>query len=211
MMLILIAAILLCGCATLETPGAPDTFPQLIQQEPLPPWPFPATEQEVVLDIKIRIDTNGSVKDVSFLTPILNREWNARALEKIRQWKFSPAFLDGRPVALWIRQRLRMRFEDAAYLRLAEIVCSTQQTADSVYALLNDGASFDSLAAVFSVSDSRTKGGLLGDVDLRTLPLFIRHRLQKLSVNHCSPPLPLGRNYVIFKCLSPGPRNVPPG
>jgi TonB family protein len=211
MVLILIAAILLCGCATLEAPNAPDTFPQLVQQEPLPPWPFPAAEQEVVLDIKIRIDTNGSVKDVSFLTPSLNREWNALALEKIRRWKFSPALLDGRPVALWIRQRLRMRFEEAAYLRLAEIVCSNQQTADSVYALLDNGAPFDSLATAFSVSDSRTKGGFLGDVDLRTLPLFVRYRLQKLSLNDYSRPLPLGRNYVIFKCLSSGPRRFPPG
>jgi TonB family protein len=211
MVVILIAAVLLSGCATVQPSNAPDVFPQLIQQEPLPPWPFHAIEQEVTLDIKIRIGSDGSVKDVVFLTPSLSRDWNALALEKIRQWKFSPALVDGRPIALWIRQTLRMRFEEAVYVRLAEIVCSNQQTADSVYTLLDAGAPFDSLAMAVSVSGSRTKGGFLGDVDLRTLPLFVRYKLQKLPTNHCTSPISLGRNYVIFKCLPAGPRPFLPG
>jgi TonB family protein len=206
MVLILIAALLLCGCATVPQPYAPEVFPQLIQQEPLPPWPFPSVDEEVTLEIKIRIANDGTVKDVSFLTPSLSREWNALALEKIRQWRFSPAIVDGRPVALWIRQTLRMRFEPAAYLRLAEIVCPDETTADSVSALLERGLPFDSLATVFSIAASRSQGGLLGEVDLRTLPLAIRHKLERLPTNQCSSPLFLGRNFVIYRCLPSGPR-----
>jgi TonB family protein len=209
MVFILIAAVILCGCATTLPTSAPDTLPQLINQEPLPPWPFRTREDEVPLDIKIRIGSDGSVKDVAFITPSLSREWNALALEKIREWKFSPATVDGRPVAIWIRQTIRMRFEEASYLRLAEIVCPDQQTADSVHALLDGGAPFDSLARVFSTSSSRSEGGLLGDVDLRTLPLFVRRELERVRANHITPPILLGRNYVIFKCLSAGPRARP--
>jgi TonB family protein len=209
MVLILIAALFLCGCATIPPVFAPDVFPQLVQQEPLPPWPFPSVDQEVALEIKIRIGSDGDVKDVSFLTPSLSREWNALALEKIRRWKFSPAIVDGRPVALWIRQTLRMRFEQAAYLRLAEIVCPDETTADSVLALLERGAPFDSLATVFSVSASRSQGGFLGDVDLRTLPLVIRHKLERLPTNDFSSPLSLGRNFVIYKSLPAGQRRLP--
>jgi TonB family protein len=206
MVFILIAAIFLCGCSTFQQPNAPDSLPQLLYQEPLPPWPFTSYEHEVALDIKIRIDAGGAVKDVSFVTPTLSRDWNTLALATIRRWKFSPAMANGRPIPIWIHQTLRMRFEEAEYLRLAEIVCPNQQIADSVAALLSDGAPFDSLAAVFSISDSRANGGLLGDVDLRTLPLLIRHKLEKLPTNHNTPPLPLGMHYVIYKCLPSGPR-----
>jgi TonB family protein len=206
---VLVAVFLLCGCATIQPSYAPDTLPQLIRQEPLPPWPFRTMDSEVTLDIKIRIAADGSVKDVSFITPTLNPEWNALALQKIREWKFSPATIDGQPVALWIRQTLRMRFEEASYLRLAEIVCPDERTADSVYALLDAGAPFDSLARVFSTSSSRMQGGSLGDVDLRTLPLFIRHQLQRLLTNHFTSPIALGRDYVIYKRLAGGPRTRP--
>jgi TonB family protein len=206
---ILIAMFLLCGCATFEQTYTPDTLPQLIKQDPLPPWPFQTMDEEVSLDIKIRIGADGSVRDVSFLTPTRNNDWNVLALQKIRQWKFSPAIVNGQPVALWIRQTLRMRFEEASYLRLAEIVCPDERTADSVYALLDAGAPFDSLAREFSTSVSRTQGGFLGDVDLRTLPLFIRHELQKVRTDHFTSPLQLGRNYVIYKRLPGGSRTHP--
>lgn len=209
MVIIFVAAFLLCGCATILPTNVPDTLPQLIRQEPLPPWPFRTHEDEVALDIKIRIGSDGSVKDVVLLTPSLNVEWNSRAIAKIREWQFSPATADGRPVALWIRQTIHMRFEEASYLRLAEIVCPDERTADSVYALLDAGAAFDSLARVFSTSSSRAQGGYLGDVDLRTLPVFVRHELERVRTNHISSPIHLGRNYVIFKCLAAGPRARP--
>ena len=202
MVFILIAAFLLCGCATLQPSEAPDTLPQLVRQEPLPPWPYRAPESEIALDIKIRIGSDGSVKDVVFLSPTVNKEWDSLALSKIRQWQFSPATVNGRPITLWIRQTLRMRFEEAAYVRLAEIVCPDRQVADSVYTLLDAGAPFDSLARIFSIAASRAGGGLLGEVDLRTLPLNVRHEIQRLSADHFSSPILLGRNYVIYKSLS---------
>jgi TonB family protein len=209
MIFILIAALLLCGCATVQPTYAPDTFPQLIRQEPLPAWPFRANYQEVTIDIRIRIGSDGLVKDVSLLTPSLSAEWNALTLARIREWQFSPAISDGHPVAIWMRQTLRLRFEEASYLRLAEIVCPDQQTADSVHALLDVGAPFDSLARVFSTSSSHTEGGFLGDVDLRTLPIFVRHEVQNLRTDHFTHPILLGRNYVIFKCLPSGFRARP--
>lgn len=209
MVFILVAVFLLCGCATVQPTFTPDVFPQLIKQEPLPPWPFRTTEEEVALDIKIRISDDGSVRDVSFVTPTLSKEWNALALEKIRKWKFSPAIVNGHPAPLWIRQTIRLKFEEASYLRLAEIVCPDERTADSVYALLDAGAPFDSLASVFSISSSRAQGGLLGDVDLRTLPLSIRRELHRVRTDHFTSPLVLGRNYVIYKCLPVVPRTRP--
>jgi TonB family protein len=209
MVFVLLAALLLSGCATFQPTYAPDTLPRLVKQDPLPPWPFRTINNEVTLDINIRVGSDGSVKDVTFLTPGLSKEWDALALETIRAWKFSPAIAEGRPVALWLHQTLRLRFEEAAYLRLAEIVCRDQQAADSVYALLDEGVPFDSLARVCSISDSRTEGGFLGDVDLRTMPLSVRREVQNIRVDHFTHPILLGRNYVIYKCLPAGFRARP--
>lgn len=209
MVFILVAVFLLCGCATVPPTFVPDVYPQLTKQEPLPPWPFRTTGDEVTLDIKIRIGADGSVKEVSFISPTLDEEWNALALEIMHRWQFSPAIVNGRPVPLWIRQTIRLRFEEASYLRLAEIVCPDQRTADSIYALLDAGVPFDSLARVVSISNSGAQGGLLGDVDLRTLPVSIRRELQRIRTDHFTSPLLLGRNYVIYKCLPTLPRTRP--
>jgi TonB family protein len=204
-----IVVILLCGCAIIQPPYAPDTYPQLVKQEPLPPWPFRTSDDEITLDIKIRIGSDGSVRDVAFITPTSNEEWNALAIEKIRRWEFSPAIINGRPLPLWIRQTIRLKFEEPSYLNLAEILCPDEHTADSVYALLETGAPFDSLAREFSISSSRTRGGTLGDVDLRTLPLSIRREVHRVATDHYTTPLALGRHYVIYKCLSAVPHARP--
>ena len=67
MVFVLIAALLLCGCASVEQAYVPDTLPQLIKQEPLPPWPFRTIANEVTLDIKIRI----AVTALSRMSPSL--------------------------------------------------------------------------------------------------------------------------------------------
>jgi TonB family protein len=206
---LVIAAFILGGCATVEQAYVPDTLPQLIRQEPLPPWPFRTSADEITLDIKIRVGGDGSIKDVSFLTPSLNEEWNILALQTMRGWKFSPAIVNGQAIPIWIRQTIHLRFEEASYLRLAEIVCPDRRTADSVYALLDAGAPFDSLARVFSTSASRIQGGFLGDVDLRTYPLFVRRELRNVRTDHFTSPILLGRDYIIFKCLAASPHTRP--
>ena len=202
MVIIIIAALFMCGCATTQPSALPDVLPQLVYQSPLPAWPAAVPFGEVALDLKLRISTDGSVLDASFIPPTGNKEWDASAISEIRKWRFSPALADGRPVTLWIRQKLHVRFENPSIMSLAELVCSEQHLADSLYALLSSHASFDQLARTFSISGSREQGGVIGDTDLRTLPYRIRLEVADLHENEFTKPLVMGRNYVIYKRLA---------
>ena len=76
--------------------------------------------------------------------------------------------------------------------------------ADSLYALLIAGASFDSLARQFSVSDSRDRGGIIGEIDIHTLPWHVSQKVATLRKGEITKPLKLGRQYVIYKRLPNG-------
>jgi len=200
--LFVVVVFLLGGCASLRTTEEPETLPQIIYQVPLPAWPSSSTDREIILDLKIRVGSDGSVRDAAFVTPTGFREWDAQALQVVRKWRFSPAMVDGKPVPLWIHQTVRMRFEPPTFMALAELACIEANLADSIHTLLGSGESFDSLAKRFSVAGSRERGGLLGEVDVRTFPAHIRHELVKLQEGQFTKPLLLGRQHVMYKRLA---------
>lgn len=204
MMFVVIAAFLLCGCTSSQLTTAPDVLPQLIHRVPLPPWPSSTAERGVTLELKIHIAGDGSVDDVILMTPTRSSDWDSLALAEIRKWRFSPALFGGRPVSLWLRQTVRIRFEELTSLPIAEIVCSERGLADSLYALLVSGMLFDSLARKFSMSSSREHGGVVGEVDLRTLPTHIRYQLVNLREGDITEPIMVGRQFVIYKRLASG-------
>jgi TonB family protein len=195
--------ILLSGCKSLELPEAPETLPQLVYQAPLPPWPESSLLRELRLDLEIYVGTDGLVRDAVLITPTVFSEWNRRALEEVRKWRFSPAMARGKPVPLWIRQTVRVQFEQPMVMVLAEIAVSEAALADSLHRLLESGVPFDTLARRFSVAASRELGGVLGEIDVRTLPNEVRRELVKLQEGEFSEPLVLGQRYVIYKRLKP--------
>ena len=201
MIVIVIAALLLCCCASFQPTAEPDVLPHLIHRVSFPPWPYASTSPEIAIDIKIRITKEGSVSDALLLTPSGSDEWDSLTLAAVRQWQFSPALVDGAPVSLWIRQTVRIHFEEPTTISIAEIVCSERRLADSLYTLLVSGMPFDSLARMFSISASREQGGVVGPVDLHALPLVIRHELTTLSEGDITKPLARGSQFVIYKRL----------
>jgi protein TonB len=62
---------------------------------------------DVALDALI--DANGNVTDLKFISgpPILRQA----AMDAVRQWKYDPARLNGRPVAIHLGLTVRFRFE----------------------------------------------------------------------------------------------------
>lgn len=194
-------ALLCCGCATIPPPEAPDVLPELIYQAPLPPWPTAVFVQGVTLELMIRVTSDGSVHKAILLTPTGNATWDSLTLDVIRQWRFSPARMGTQPIPCWIQQKVRVQFEPPEPMVLMELVCSDRSLIDSLYALLTEGASFDSLARRHSVAASRDKGGLLGEIDARAFPAHVRRHLATLQAGDITKPLVLGQNVVIFKRL----------
>jgi TonB family protein len=203
MKFVVIAAFFLCGCASTQPSSLPDVFPELMVQTPLPAWPAPVLNNEVTLQLKLRIARDGSVLYASFVHPTGYEEWDTAALAEIRKWRFSPALVDGQPVAIWIRQQVRVQFENPNFMMLAELVCPENGLADSLYTLLSSKVPFDSLARKYSISSSRDKGGVLGEMDLRSLPFSVRRELATLRANEFTRPMVIGGRFVIYKRLPP--------
>lgn len=204
MVRILVVALLLSGCASFESFDSAVTYPEVISEAPLPPWPFRTLNPEVDLVVKVRVSDDGSVRDALLMTTSGNEEWDSLAVAQIRKWRYSPARLDGRPFALWIRQTVRIRFEEPLIMVMAELTCSNRMLADSLYTLLKSGSSFDSLARQFSVSTTRDRGGSVGEINIRSLPQKIRSEVEHLREGEITRPLELGNQFVIYKRLSRG-------
>jgi hypothetical protein len=61
------------------------------------------------------------------------------------------------------------------------------------------GQNFDSLARSVSIAPTRAQNGRLGNVNIRSYPYHIQRELEKLTIGDITPPLLLGRSYLIFK------------
>ncbi len=204
MIFIVLAALLLCGCATFEQQDPSYSLPEVTYQPSLPPWPFHTNNATLNLTFKVRVATDGSVTNALIETPSGSGEWDSLALSQVRKWRYSPATMNGEPAALWLRQSISVHFDKPLLMEIAELSCPERALADSLYEMLVTGASFDSLARLFSVSDSRDRGGVLGEMDLHALPMHISRVVASLHMGEISKPLKLGRHYVIYKRLADG-------
>lgn len=204
MVFIVLAALLLCGCATFELPDTSYSLPEVTYQPSLPPWPFHTDNASLNLTFKVHVSVDGSVNNALIESSSGSKEWDSLALAQVRKWRYSPALMNGQPTALWLRQSITLRFDKPLFMMIAELTCPERALADSLYAMLIAGASFDSLARQFSVSDSREHGGLVGEMDIHTLPIYISKEVGTLHSGEISKPLKLGRNYVIYKRLANG-------
>jgi TonB family protein len=204
MVFIVIAALLLCGCASFEPPEANYTLPELINQVSLPAWPYAPNSLALSFTFRVHVAADGSVRDAIIETHSGSNEWDSLAVAQVRKWLYAPAIVNGRPMSIWIRQTVSVLFEKPLMMRLAELVCPERSLADSLYALLAAGAPFDSLARQFSSSLTREHGGVVGEVDVHTYPYRIRQELTHLRRGEITKPLTLGRQFVIYKKISDG-------
>ncbi len=190
--------LLLCvGCASIPVGEVPERLPILIYQPPLPAYSTPV--RELRLDVKLHITEQGTVDHVSIVNSSGDRDWDALAMKGMREWRYSPALLRGKPVALWITQSLRVQFGDPLIIELAEIQCTSEAQADSVYRRLSEGEDFVALARSVSAAESRERGGMLGLVDIRVYPVHVQRQLRLLPREAWTGPIRLGDTYAFFK------------
>jgi TonB family protein len=204
MVFIVLVALLLCGCATFESTDPGYSLPEVTYQSSLPPWPFHTNNVSLNMTFRIHVAVDGTVNDAIIETPSGSKEWDSLALAEVRKWRYSPALMNGQPAALWLRQTITMHFDKPLFMKIAELTCPDLTLADSLYALLAAGAPFDSLARRFSVSGSRDRGGVVGEMDIHTLPMRISREVATLHRGAITKPLRLGRQYVIYKRLANG-------
>jgi parvulin-like peptidyl-prolyl isomerase len=109
--------------------------------------------------------------------------------------------MDNKPVGSWFHMKSTLRNASPQVMNLAEILCITQEEADSVYNQIEQGQNFNELAMRYSVDPSREMNGILGEVNINLYPENIRKPLGKLNVNGYTEPIKYGDLYAIFKRL----------
>ena len=196
----LLCLVCFIGCSFMKE--IPDgSMPHLLIQSPLPPFPETLTHQVTELEIVIFVLEDGTVGKARMLKGSGDAEWDSLALSSMKQWRFTPARMDNKPVSSWFHMKSTIRIASPQYMNLAEILCTTEEEADSVYDAIGQGKNFNELAMRCSVDPSREMGGILGNVNINLYPENIRKPLSKLVINDYTKPLKYGDLYAIFKRL----------
>lgn len=203
---ILFLCLILLGCAGSTLPTYLDQTPQLVETTALPPLPTSIVQQkQVILEVKLHVGADGSVRDLIWVAASRNREWDSLAAARIMTWKYTPASKDGKNVPVWVRQSVKVLTVEIETLLLAEIVSGDRATADSVYMMLKGGADFGEMAKKYSSSSTAERGGYMGKVSLSVFPLFVRDQISRLQDEEFTAPLEVGDNFVIYKRVRKGP------
>jgi TonB family protein len=198
--LFLVCLFIIAGCSSMKQ-WSDGSVPKLLIQTPLPPVPETLGRPLFELETVLFVMEDGTVGRTRMLKGSGDAAWDSLALSAMKQWRFSPARIDNKPVGSWFHMQSTLRYASPQIFNLAEILCTSEEEADSVYELIDQDQDFNELAMRFSVDPSREMGGKLGEVDINLYPENIRKALSKLPFNDYTEPMPYGDLYVIFKKL----------
>jgi parvulin-like peptidyl-prolyl isomerase len=188
------------GCSSVKQISN-GSVPQLLIQSQLPPIPETITQPNIELDIVMFVMEDGTVGKTRMLKGSGDAEWDSLALSSIKEWRFTPARMENKPVGSWFHMQSTLRYADPQYMNLAEILCTSEEEADSLYKVIEQGQNFKELAMRYSVDPSREMGGILGNVNINVFPDNIRRPLSILIINDYTKPIKYGDLYAIFKRL----------
>jgi hypothetical protein len=199
--LVLLCLLFLAGCSTMQQ-MSDGSVPKLLIQSPLPPFPETLTRPVFELEIVMFIMEDGTVGKTRMLKGSGDAHWDSLALTSMKQWRFTPARMENKPVGSWFHMQSTLRYANPQLMNLAEILCTTAEEADSVYKAIDQGQNFSELAMRYSVDPSREMSGALGEIDINLFPENIRKPLSKLSINEYTKPIQYGDLFAIFKRLN---------
>lgn len=207
--LLVVFLVLIAGCGTSQIPQTTGEQPEVISMAPLPPYPSTIPLAGLRFTVMMHVLEDGSVGEASMVGSTGVPEWDSLAIQSVKLWKFQPARQNNKPVASWLRQAIVVQVQEPIIMYLGELVMAQKESADSLYALLTNGTSFEALAKQ-SVAASRDHGGYLGAVDLAIFPKNVRDQLKVLDIGDITKPIKVGSDYVIYKRFKQGgPDNVP--
>lgn len=195
-----LAAALIGGCASTPETIVSERLPTPIGEVFLPVYPS-EVPYSVRIHVRALIATDGRVTSAQISPSSGNALWDSMAVVAIRGWRFSPATQNGRPVPAWIRFPITLRFADAQPVALAEIVVSDRSRADSIDALLRNGADFGALAVRYSEGTTAQDSGRLGARPLKDFALPVQMAITSVGPGQSTKPILVDGRYVIYKRL----------
>ena len=91
--------------------GTVDTKPRVLSRSPMQ-YPAGAMKKRIkgYVVINLLIDTDGSIEAAKVLQSAPPGVFDTAALSGIRSWRFAPGKYKGRPVKVWVKQKVRFDF-----------------------------------------------------------------------------------------------------
>ncbi len=189
------------GCSSIQTLKNEIKQPELLKQHPLPLIPQKIYKPNLELISDMLIAEDGSVQNAKLLKSSGDKEWDALAVQSMLKWKFTSPMYNGKKIKLLIRRKIKIQFAEPEMMNLAEIVFNDLRMADSVYEALSNGASFDEMVSKYSISSSKVRSGIIGEVNIQNYSRDVAAVLSKLKEDKISKPIKYGEYYIIFKRL----------
>ena len=191
----------LIGCSSIIKQTSDSSVPQLLIQSQLPPIPESIRQLVLNLDVVLFVMEDGTVGKARMIKGSEDATWDSLTLSSMKQWRFAPARMDNKPIGSWFHMQSVLRYASPQYMNLGEILCTTEEEADSIYNVIEQGKNFNELAMQYSVDPSREMGGILGEININVFPENIRRSLSRLFINDYTKPIKYGDLYAIFKRL----------
>jgi len=199
---IILLMVAFIGCTTSQQAQLPSDQPELVSLTPLPPLNSEFSYSGLRLNVLLHILKDGSIDQVRMLSTSGDEEWDSLARQCIQEWKFSSPLRDGVVSDLWVRQMLIVQVQSPMTIAVGEMEAATRGEADSLYALMQNGVEFDSLARELQQSSSAVRVRFLGAVDVAVFAPQVRTELRGLAENDITRPIRVGNSFVIYKRFS---------
>lgn len=183
-------------------PNSDLVLPQLVFQQPLPAYPKALPTSVLRIPLEIHVSKTGSVTDAIILKGSGVASWDSAAVSSIRLWKYTPARIAGNPIGIWLHQTAVVKFSEPQIMRLAEIICTGREEADSAFQMLERGEAFSDAVRQFSIAETRISAGLIGPVNIQIYPEPVKNMLVRLGKGSYTKPIPYGDRYAIFQRLA---------
>lgn len=197
--MIFILLVLFAGCSTIPQSDLATDQPELISSVPLPSYPASIPPQGLRMNVLMHIMKDGTVANVRILGSSGDIEWDSLAAQSMKQWRYSSPRQSGNLVNLWMRQLVVVQIQQPIMRVLGALVSSSKREADSLYALLEGGTKFETLAHHEGSLSPAANGKYLGSVDISSYPRPVRDELRKLREDEVSRPVRIGEKYIIYK------------
>lgn len=191
-LLIGVLSILVTQCATQGEQYKVD------ERTELPVFQADMEVDELILTVVFQVNAEGEVKDVRLESTSGDSEWDAMAVDSLKQWRFADPPTDNDLVA--IRRDVRMEILTSEEMNLGKLFAHDEEEANVLYNRLRAGISFEQMIRQASEGSSPGKDGyFLEGVNTIDYPTRISKVLSELDVGDYSRPVSLEGDYVIFK------------
>lgn len=189
------------GCSVFQPEESTLIQPKLLKQSDLPPIKESLSTDYFEFYCEMQINVNGDVERAKLLIGTGDVVWDSLAALSLLEWKYTPAIFDGHPIKLVVRRKVKVVFVEPKIILLSEIELSDSIKADSVFTALKGGADFISLVQKYSISPTREKNGMLGQINLKHFSNEISTALNELEEGEFTKPLHYGDHFIIYKKL----------